>query len=92
MAVDVIEVDSNRVIAGGVTMANLPHDFRNLRRSSSSADASSELLFVTVIFCSPSKSLEPPIAPRSHLSAASFKQISVGFCKNGLLSFQALFQ
>ena len=47
---------------------------------------------MTVIFRSPSKSLEPPIAHRSHLSAASLKQISVGFCKNGLLFFQALFQ
>jgi hypothetical protein len=82
MAVDVIEVDSNRLIAGGITMANLPHDFRNLRRSSSSDDASSELLFMTVIFYSARKSL----------SAASLKQISVGFCKNGLLFFQALFQ
>ena len=33
---------------------------------SSSDDASSELLFMTVIFRSPSKSLEPPIADRSH--------------------------
>ena len=36
MASDVSEVDNNNVIAGGVTAANLPADFRKLRRSSTS--------------------------------------------------------
>ncbi len=36
MAVEVRDVDRSRVIAGGVTTANLPHVFKNARRSSSS--------------------------------------------------------
>lgn len=34
MAVEVREVESNRVIAGGVTAANIPQLFKNSRRSS----------------------------------------------------------
>ena len=34
IAVDVSEVERSKVIAGGVTAANLPHEIRNLRRSS----------------------------------------------------------
>lgn len=37
IAVDVNDVDKSRVIAGGVTAANLPHDFKNFRRSPSSS-------------------------------------------------------
>jgi len=36
MALDVNDVDSSSVIAGGVTTANLPQVFKNSRRSSSS--------------------------------------------------------
>ncbi|MBR0903710.1 hypothetical protein JQ588_13780 [Bradyrhizobium liaoningense] len=37
MAVDVNDVDKSRVIVGGVTAANLPHVFKNSRRSSLSS-------------------------------------------------------
>jgi hypothetical protein len=47
------DVDSNIVMAGGVTAANLPQEARNLRRSSSTSTGcgtfSSGVIFVTMI-------------------------------------------
>src|SRR5271154_2245890 len=41
MAFEFSDVDNSRVIAGGVTIANLPQDARNFRRSSSSNGSTS---------------------------------------------------